>query len=349
MTELTQIAKSLLGAQDDPAVRYWLPTGSLLVDLCINRGLPGGKVVEFFGDSATGKTAFALSCCRQAQLQGGTAIYIDTEARLSLSLAKKYNNIDFEKGWYYVHKNKKGEPITLEDLLDALTRISDEASHLETPTVIVIDSVAALRSKDQDPEMNTKRQMGLVANRLSGWFSYGYTSIIAGSNIYPIFINQTRSALNFFSYGPPKVTTPAGKALKFYASVRLELSSMALTKKEDPTADKDKIIGRLIKVMVEKNSVGPPYRSATFPFYFYTQKDGILGMDDYLAQLNYLIARKVLPEATSSKGTKRKGYYNLGGTTLTKLQIRKKMIEDKSIRDHIRDLVITTFREEYAV
>lgn len=354
-TDFLKLSKSHFGNMDNPEVNYWLPTGCLRVDLAIGSGLPGGTLTEVFGESMAGKTTFAMSCCRQAQLLGGNAFWIDIEGRFSNSLAEKYNNLDLSSGWYYYKTDKDGRPLLLETILDFLMDLGAEAIDKPYPTVVVVDSVAALRSKDQDPEASAKRQMGKVANVLSGWFSYGFTTMISGSNFHLIFINQTRDKLDFWAKGPQKPTTPAGKAIKFYSSTRLEFRASTLTKTHDPNSEKYKDkIGIWVNVFVEKNTHGPPFRKAAFPFYFYDQLSGwetedqrVIGMDDSLSQLDYLISRDALEPGLTKEGKPHKGYYEIGGVKNNKIGWRERMRLEPETQKYVADLVRQTYKEEY--
>lgn len=353
--EYLALATSHFGEMDTPEINYWLPTGCLRVDLAIGQGLPGGTLTEMFGDTMAGKTTFAMSCCRQAQLLGGNAFWFDLEGRFSPSLAVKYNNLDLTHGWYYYKTDKDGRPLLMEYILDFLMELGAEACDKPYPTVIVVDSVAALRSKDQDPEASAKRQMGKVANVFSGWFTYGFNTLISGSNVHLIFLNQTRDNLDFWAKGPQKSTTPAGKAVKFYASTRLEFKSKSLTKSHDPNSDKSKDkIGRWVTVFVEKNTHGPPFRSASFPFYFYdqlldweTEDQRVVGMDDSLSQLDYLISRDALAPGLTKDGKVHRGYYEIGGVKNNKMGWRERMRLEPETRKYVRDLVHKTYKEEY--
>lgn len=348
--DLYAVAQKEMGERGDPAVRYWLSTGCLGLDLSISRGLPGGRTVELFGPKASYKSGLALSICRQAQLAGGTAIWVDLEGRLHESLAVKYHDIDLNHGWIYYDADDAGNPISIESCLNFLRKVAIACQDSTVPVVYVVDSVAAFFSEDQTPDMDEKHQNMLVAKKLSTWFSYGFNQLIKNTNFYPIFINQTRAKVSFFKYGPPEDTTPGGRALEFYSSTRIQMTASSLTKREDPSAKDDsagKIIGRMIKAYVEKNSVGPPFRSALFPFYFYEQAESIIGMDDYLSQLNYLISRKALPPGLTKKGTPRKGYYEIGGVSNSKLGWRRRMIEEPEVASIVYDKVCEQFVKDH--
>ena len=122
-SDLLDLAREALGDDQISDVNYWLPTGSTLIDLVINQGLPGGHMVEIFGKPATGKSAIALQIVKQAQLRGGVGVYMDAEGRLSTSLAENVVGVRTDTGWIY------RRPMNLEEALDACERFADGPSN----------------------------------------------------------------------------------------------------------------------------------------------------------------------------------------------------------------------------
>lgn len=278
---LDEEVSKTLGPAMRMEVLHWLSTGSFMLDQAIcGYGLPGGKLTEIYGPFKAAKTFLACLIGAQAQALGGHVIYLDAESRLSFSLATKLAGLNVETHFSY------RQPDNLEIALRAIYRICRAAVKSPVPVVVILDSVAALCTKAQADEeadiVEAKRVTGSAASKISWFFSQGFLRRIHRSNVYPIFINQERSKMDFFSRQGPQKTTPGGVAIPYYASTRLELSTEALVEKNG------KQLGRMVNVFVEKNTVGPPHRSVQIPFLFRS------GVNDLWALFNYLVSRKVI-------------------------------------------------------
>ncbi|HOD33494.1 MAG: recombinase A [Acidobacteria bacterium ADurb.Bin340] len=233
-----------------------ISTGSISLDAALGvGGLPKGRVVEIYGPESSGKTTLALHAVAQAQKAGGLAAYVDAEHALDPEYAKKLG-VDIEN--LFISQPDSGE--------QAL-EIADQLVRSGALDIIVIDSVAALVPKAEiDGEMG-EMQVGLQA-RLMSQALRKMTSGISRTNTCVIFINQIRMKIGVM-FGNPETTT-GGNALKFYASVRLDVRSIQSIKGNtgDPlVAAKDEdssVIGKKTKVKVVKNKVAPPLKIATF-------------------------------------------------------------------------------------
>ena len=217
-----------------------IPTGCVSVDLALGvGGLPRGRIVEIFGPESSGKTTIALHCIAEAQKVGGIAAFIDAEHALDPVYA--YNlGVDLDE--LYVSQPDNGEQAL--DICEALVRSG-------AIDIIVIDSVAALVPKAEIEGAMGESYVGLQA-RLMSQALRKLTGVISKTNAVVIFINQLREKIGV-NYGNPEVTT-GGRALKFYASVRIDV------RKSEALMDGKEIYGNRTKITIKKNKVASPFQ-----------------------------------------------------------------------------------------
>ena len=221
-----------------------IPTGCLSLDLALGvGGLPKGRMTEIYGAEASGKTTLALHAVAEAQKKGGTAAYVDVEHALDPDYARK---IGVKVDDLLISQPDTGEQAL--EIVETLVRSNGV-------DIVVIDSVAALVPRVEiEGEMGDQnialqaRLMSKAMRKLSG--------IISSTKTVVIFINQTRMRIGFF-FGNPETTT-GGMALKFYASIRIELKRLAQLKKGE------QIIGNKVKAKIVKNKVAPPFKTCEF-------------------------------------------------------------------------------------
>ncbi len=221
-----------------------LSTGALTLDCALGiGGLPRGRVVEIFGPEASGKTTLTLSVIRETQARKGVAAFIDAEHAFDSTYAKKIG-------------------INLDDLLISQPDTGEQALEItetlvrsNAVDVVVIDSVAALTPRAEIEGEMGDSHMGLQA-RLMSQALRKLTGAISKSRTCVIFINQLREKIGVM-FGSPE-TTPGGRALKFYSSVRLDVRRIATLKEGDA------VIGGRVRVRVVKNKIAPPFREAEF-------------------------------------------------------------------------------------
>jgi recombination protein RecA len=221
-----------------------VPTGSLGLDIALGiGGLPRGRVVEIYGPESSGKTTLALHCLAEAQKKGGICAFIDAEHALDPIYARKLGvNID-------------DLLISQPDAGEQALEIADTLVRSGAVDVLVIDSVAALVPRAElEGEMGDS-QPGLQA-RLMSQALRKLTASINRSNTMVIFINQIRMKIGVM-YGSPETTT-GGNALKFYASVRLDIRRIGMIK------DRDEVVGNQTRVKVVKNKLAPPFKQVEF-------------------------------------------------------------------------------------
>jgi len=294
-----------------------ISTGSFSLDLALGGGgLPRGRIVEIFGPEGSGKTTLALTVIAQAQKEGGKAAFIDAEHALDPEYAAR---LGVKTKELLISQPDNGEEAL--NILESLVRSG-------MISVIVVDSVAALTPKAEIEGEMGAQFIGLQA-RLMSQALRKLTAITAKTQTLIIFINQIRMQVGVF-FGNPE-TTPGGRALKFYASVRLDVRRVAQIKKGED------IIGSRIKIKVVKNKVAPPFRSAEFDL---MHGKGISYESDVL---NMAIKYGIVSKSGQT-------YSFISDKETIKLGVgmeasRQKLEEDKALLKEIKNLVLKKVKE----
>ncbi|HIP93490.1 MAG TPA: recombinase RecA [Desulfurobacteriaceae bacterium] len=241
----------VLGESEGPQQRVEvISTGSLSLDHALGvGGIPKGRIIEIFGPEASGKTTLALHVIANAQKEGGVAAFIDAEHALDPNYAKNIG-IDLEKLL-----------ISQPDYGEQALEIAETLIRSGAVDVVVIDSVAALIPKAELEGNIGDMQIGLQA-RLMSQALRKLASVAAKFNTAVIFINQVREKVNTFGFGGTPETTPGGRALKFYSSVRLDVRNIGKIK------DKDQVVGHTAKIKVVKNKLAAPFKEVEIDIYY---------------------------------------------------------------------------------
>ncbi len=259
-----------LGASERATVEV-IPTGSLRLDFALGvGGLPKGRIIEIYGPESSGKTTLALHCVSECQKAGGTAAFIDAEHALDPVYAEKLG-VDIDE--LLVSQPDNGEQAL--DITEALVRSG-------AVDIVIVDSVAALVPKAEIEGDMGDSHVGLQA-RLMSQALRKLAGVISKTKCVVIFINQLREKVGVF-YGNPETTT-GGKALKFYASVRLD------TRPGEKIKEGSEVIGSVTKIKVVKNKVAPPFKTVSVEIIYGE------GMSRYSECLDLAVERDIIHKA----------------------------------------------------
>ncbi len=293
-----------------------IPTGSLSLDIATGvGGLPSGRVVEIFGPESSGKTTLALHVVANAQKSGGIGCVIDAEHALDPTFATKLG-VDIDNLL-----------VSQPDAAEQALEICETLVRSNAVDVIVVDSVAALVPRAEVEGEMGDQHMGLQA-RLMSQALRKLSSAISRSKTLVIFINQIREKIGVM-FGSPETTT-GGRALKFYASMRLDVRRIAGIK------DKDSEIGNRVRAKVVKNKLGPPFRVAEFDILF---NEGISTEGDVL---DLSVAEKIIQKSGA--------WYSMNGENLGQGReaTRQYLRNNPEVTARLREQVIESKGLEWA-
>ena len=303
-----------LGQQENAVDMPAISTGSLGLDLALGiGGLPKGRIIEIYGPESSGKTTLALHVVAEAQKQGGVCAYVDAEHALDPIYARKLG--------VKIDDLLISQPDTGEQALE----IADTLVRSGTISVLVVDSVAALVPKAELEGDMGDQHMGLQA-RLMSQALRKLTASVARTNTLVIFINQIRMKIGVM-FGNPETTT-GGNALKFYASVRMDIRRIGSIK------DHEDVIGNQTRVKIVKNKVAPPFKTVDFDILY---GEGVSKMGELL---DLGVKAGLIEKAGSwfSYKDERIGQGRESARQFLKDNPKKAAELEKAIRDHAKDI-----------
>ncbi len=290
-----------------------ISTGSLGLDLALGvGGLPRGRIIEIFGPESSGKTTLAQHVVAEAQKQGGVCAFIDAEHALDPSYASK---LGVKLDDLIVSQPDTGEQAL--EIVDTLVRSN-------AIDLIIVDSVAALVPKAEIEGEMGESHMGLQA-RLMSQALRKLTASVAGSNCILIFINQIRMKIGVM-FGSPETTT-GGNALKFYASVRMDIRRVGSIK------NKEEVIGSQTRVKVVKNKVAPPFRTVDFDIMYTTSGTGEVGISKLGEIIDLGVALNIIEKSGS--------WFSYKGDKMGqgRENVKKFLMDNAKIADEIESII----------
>lgn len=290
----TKVHASVLSDEDSPCVvNSYMSTGCCVLDAIMGGGLPVGRITEIYGDTSTGKTLIAEQACATVQQDGGVAVFIDTEAAVSIAMMQEVG-VDADKLIYTM-------PDTVEDVFKIMESSIDLAD--DSNMLVVWDSIAAT-SAQAELDKETGQTGYLTHARIISQGLRKLARQIARKNVAVLFLNQAKTNIGVM-FGN-KVATFGGMSVGFHSSVRV------MMKASNKIKSGNTITGINVRAIVTKNKVAPPFREAKLPIFFGH------GIDDALSAFEFLKTAKVIQtvgksykyDSVSEKFTKR-GWYTL--------------------------------------
>lgn len=286
------------------SVKMWIPSGDPSIDEVLGGGWPCGRTVEVFGQESSGKTTLALTAIKECQKMNGVAVFLDTEHALDRERAKALG-VDLKKMIYAAPETLEEVFQYAEDIIEVIRK-----KDTERPVIIVWDSVAATPTKAEVEGDYDDRHVGVQARAMSQGLKK-ITSKISQHNILFMCVNQMRTNVGVM-YGNPD-TTPGGRALRYYSSMRVKISKVGQHKEGGVVA------GIKCKIKTEKNKIAPPFAETEFTILFDKENAGIDSIGSLLDA-----GHKELFGGTA-------GWYDIQGKKMRKNEARKFLKENPDV------------------
>lgn len=302
----------------------WISTGSDLLDWSMGGGLPCGRMVEMYGRQSSGKSLIAAHSCRNVLRAGGTVVYLDCEAAVDLAWWRRLR-VDPSCPQVILRT-----PTYLEEVHDIIERVVERMSDVQTPTLIVWDSLAAVAAKASFEKKSAEDSvaMGLEARLNSDFFRRAVLKTMRNSHCSLLVINQVRASLARFAMSEDsQETTPGGQATGYYASLRLKTKKTGYIRTQtDPPH------GIYMNVTVTKSRLGPPGRSVDLTAFFQ------YGLDNHLSLIRFLEDYKGIEKTAN-------GRVVWDGKTMLRNDLRSLMSTDVKVLEAVQETARETFRK----
>jgi RecA/RadA recombinase len=353
--------KLKMGPRPSLSIQRWFSTGSEVLDLAVNRGLPGGRLVEISGPEGCGKSTLALDIVREAQLLGGRGDYFDLEAGATAGLVGDMARVSTDPLQWELWR-----PPTAEDAFTAIDDLIPAVGCLRKPCVIVLDSVPAIVPEaEHNAPYGEDAQLAGIARLLQKFCRRNMVKLDTYPDVLVILINHVSTPFKAGMFEKQTYQTPGGRAMRYYPSVRLrfdkgggvDVIEPAKPTKGEPKGDADKGVVKTIarermKIVVWKNRLGSSHRQVTIPLSFVRDRSTgtTKGFDDARGVLEFLRNERVLLNHKGENGGTT-AYWYLDGRPDDRRMWRQWVLAyntDEDAREMLKDVLMLAAAKKWA-